>query len=237
MSRTFRVRPALPSDLGWGRRLLGEAGLPDAGLADQFPAAYAVLEEEGRPIGLAGLERYRGAGLLRSVAIAPEVRGGGAGRALVEDRLAEAFGVSRTRIRPVLVRLANESIVTLTPNRGATVAQPSEQEAREVFEVRRLVESPLVARFIARAEAADIQLLTRCIRDEEAARATETMHSTAREAAKVAKMANVRQLALTHFSARYSRDPSDLAREAREEFGGEIVLAKDGMELEVPFRE
>ena len=53
------------------------------------------------------------------------------GTKLVEDRLASAFGVSRTRVRPVLVRLANEQIVTLTPNRGATVAQPSEQEARE----------------------------------------------------------------------------------------------------------
>jgi len=54
------------------------------------------------------------------------------GTKLVEDRLATAFGVSRTRIRPVLVRLANEQIVTLTMNRGATVAQPTEAEAREI---------------------------------------------------------------------------------------------------------
>lgn len=92
------------------------------------------------------------------------------GTKLVEDRLANAFGVSRTLIRPVLVRLANEQIVTLTPNRGATIAQPSEQEAREVFEVRRLIESQLVERFVDRAERDDIQLLTQCIRDEEAAR-------------------------------------------------------------------
>lgn len=102
------------------------------------------------------------------------------GTKLVEDRLAEAFGVSRTRIRPVLVRLANESIVTLTPNRGAAVAQPSEREAREVFEVRRLVEAPLVARFIANAETADMQALTRCIRDEEAARGAGDMHRAIR---------------------------------------------------------
>ncbi len=92
------------------------------------------------------------------------------GTKLVEDRLASAFGVSRTLIRPVLVRLANEQIVTLTPNRGATIAQPSEQEAREVFELRRLIESQLVERFVDRAERDDIQLLTQCIRDEEAAR-------------------------------------------------------------------
>ena len=92
------------------------------------------------------------------------------GTKLVEDKLASAFGVSRTRIRPVLVRLANEQVVTLTPNRGATIAQPTEQEAREVFEVRRLIEPSLVELFIAKASEADMQLLKACIDDEEAAR-------------------------------------------------------------------
>lgn len=92
------------------------------------------------------------------------------GTKLVEDKLASAFGVSRTRIRPVLMRLANEQVVTLIPNRGATIAQPSEQEAREVFEARRLIEPRLVELFIARASKADMQTLKRCIDDEEAAR-------------------------------------------------------------------
>ncbi|MBW0170595.1 MAG: GntR family transcriptional regulator [Hydrogenophaga sp.] len=102
------------------------------------------------------------------------------GTKLVEDRLANAFGVSRTLIRPVLVRLANEQVVTLTPNRGATIAQPSEQEAREVFEVRRLIESSLVERFTACADRDDIQLLTQCIRDEEAARTAGDMRRAIR---------------------------------------------------------
>jgi DNA-binding GntR family transcriptional regulator len=102
------------------------------------------------------------------------------GTKLVEDRLATAFGVSRTLIRPVLVRLANEQVVTLTPNRGATIAQPSEQEAREVFEVRRLIEARLVERFVGRAHRDDIQLLTQCIRDEEAARAAGDMRRAIR---------------------------------------------------------
>jgi DNA-binding GntR family transcriptional regulator len=92
------------------------------------------------------------------------------GTKLIEDRLATAFGVSRTRIRPVLVRLANEQIVTLTPNRGATVAQPTESEAREVFEVRRMIEPTLIECFIANAATDDIAILSRCIAEEEAAR-------------------------------------------------------------------
>jgi len=92
------------------------------------------------------------------------------GTKLVEDRLATAFGVSRTRIRPVLVRLANEQIVTLTPNRGATVAQPTQEEAREVFEVRRMIEPTLITCFIEQANTSDIATLAQCIDQEEEAR-------------------------------------------------------------------
>jgi DNA-binding GntR family transcriptional regulator len=92
------------------------------------------------------------------------------GTKLVEDRLATAFGVSRTRIRPALVQLANERIVDFTPNRGATVAQPTEAEAREVFEVRRMIEPTLVERFIERADGKQVALLAECLDAEQAAR-------------------------------------------------------------------
>lgn len=102
------------------------------------------------------------------------------GTKLIEEKLASAFGVSRTRIRPVLVRLANEQIVTLTPNRGAMVAQPTEKEAREVFEVRRMIEPTLIACFIDSATVEDIAILTRCITDEEIARAAGDMRRAIR---------------------------------------------------------
>ena len=102
------------------------------------------------------------------------------GTKLVEDRLAEAFGVSRTRIRPVLVRLANEQVVTLTPNRGATIAEPTEREAREVFEVRRLIEPTLVERFVTQATHQDIQLLAKAIDEEETARVAGDMRRAIR---------------------------------------------------------
>ena len=72
--------------------------------------------------------------------------------------------------------------------------------------------------------------------DEEAERAVETGHSTAREAAIVAREASVITLLLTHFSARYSRDAADLGKEARQCFERTLV-GKDGFEIEVPFRD
>jgi len=70
--------------------------------------------------------------------------------------------------------------------------------------------------------------------DEEAERAVETGHSTAREAAMIARDADVRRLVLTHFSARYSHDASELEREARQVFGN-VLAARDGTELDVPY--
>ena len=86
------------------------------------------------------------------------------------------------------------------------------------------------------ARNADLLVHEATFGDEESERAVETGHSTAREAARVATEAGVRRLVLTHFSARYSRDASDLEREARSEFEN-VVVGKDGMEMDVPFRE
>lgn len=92
------------------------------------------------------------------------------GTKLVEDKLGQAFGVSRTRIRQVLIRLAHEQVITLEPNKGATVAQPTVEDAREVFEARALIEGVLVQRFIERATPDDLQALVDCIEAEEEAR-------------------------------------------------------------------
>jgi ribonuclease Z len=86
------------------------------------------------------------------------------------------------------------------------------------------------------SEHADLLVHEATFADEEADRARETGHSTAREAAAVARSAGVRQLVLTHFSARYSRDASELLRQAREEFDA-VALARDGLEIDVPYQD
>jgi DNA-binding GntR family transcriptional regulator len=92
------------------------------------------------------------------------------GTRLVEDHLAEASGSTRGRIRQVLARLAHENLVTLIPNRGAFVASPTVEEAREVFAMRNLLEPPL-AEWLARSPRAEhIRRMRHHIEQEAAAR-------------------------------------------------------------------
>jgi DNA-binding GntR family transcriptional regulator len=91
------------------------------------------------------------------------------GTALQEDALSKAFGVSRTVIRKVLQQLALERLVDIVPNRGASVAKPTAEEARQVFEARRVVERILVEKAMARASDADIAELIATAKSEQVA--------------------------------------------------------------------
>ena len=71
------------------------------------------------------------------------------GTKLAEQQIADIFKVSRTLVRQALNQLSRDHLVTLAPARGAFVATPSIEEARQVFEVRRMVESAMVRRLCA----------------------------------------------------------------------------------------
>jgi ribonuclease Z len=84
------------------------------------------------------------------------------------------------------------------------------------------------------AHEADVLVHEATFADEEAQRARETGHSTAREAAEQARGANVRKLALTHLSTRYGG--REIRDEARSVFPGTEV-PRDFDTIEVPFPE
>lgn len=76
------------------------------------------------------------------------------GARLKEEELAELVGASRTPIRHALARLKNEGLVTVTPHRGAVVAEYSLEDAREIFDLRERLE-PYAARLAAERSDAD----------------------------------------------------------------------------------
>ncbi len=78
------------------------------------------------------------------------------GTKLAEQAIADIFKVSRTLVRQALNQLSRDRLVTLSPARGAFVATPSIEEARQVFEVRRMLEAALVKQLCA--SAADEQV-------------------------------------------------------------------------------
>jgi len=85
---------------------------------------------------------------------------------LREEALGRVYSVSRTKVRAALLTLSKDKLIEIIPDKGAFVCQPSVKDAREVFAVRRVLESEVVRLFIANAKAADYQVLEQHIRFE-----------------------------------------------------------------------
>lgn len=91
------------------------------------------------------------------------------GTKLVEQQIADVFSVSRTVVRQALNQLSRDRLVTLEPARGAFVAMPSVDEARQVFEVRRMVEGGMVRQLAARITDAQLATLREHLQAERSA--------------------------------------------------------------------
>lgn len=145
---------------------------------------------------------------------------------------ARAFGIPEG---PLWGRLHRGEGVTLPDGRRVEAAElvgPTRPGRRIVISG----DTRPCASTIEVARDADLLVHEATFAEEESARAKETGHATAREAAQVAAAAGVLSLVLTHLSARYSRDPGELEREARPVFR-ETVVARDGMTVDVAFRD
>ncbi|MBK5925813.1 GntR family transcriptional regulator [Rhodobaculum claviforme] len=93
------------------------------------------------------------------------------GARLKEEQLAEIFEVSRARIRQAFAMLERDGLILLVPNRGACVAEPTIDEARDVFFARRAIEGRVVERLCARIDAPGIARLRAHVEAERAAHA------------------------------------------------------------------
>src|SRR3954447_22147945 len=91
------------------------------------------------------------------------------GMRVTEATLCEIFGVSRAVVRMALLRLSHDRIVTLTPNRGATISRPTVREMRDVFELRRLLEGAAMEVAAERVLPRELDALRELVHEEHAA--------------------------------------------------------------------
>ncbi|MEV7426751.1 MULTISPECIES: GntR family transcriptional regulator [unclassified Streptomyces] len=86
------------------------------------------------------------------------------GGRLTEEHLARRYGVSRVPVREALRTLESEGFVTTRRHVGACVAEPTEQEAADLLEVRLLLEPLGAARAAQRRTEAHLKVLRGLVR-------------------------------------------------------------------------
>jgi amino-acid N-acetyltransferase len=86
----MRAEPARAHDLRGALDLLGRAELTEQDVAERWGHYFVVREDDGRVVGVAGLEVHGEDGLLRSVAVDADYRGQGLATSLVEAALERA---------------------------------------------------------------------------------------------------------------------------------------------------
>jgi DNA-binding GntR family transcriptional regulator len=85
---------------------------------------------------------------------------------LKESELCQVFGVSRTIIRRILLRLSLDKVVELRPNRGAVIATPVAEDVRQIFVARRLLEIGIIPDACKYCITADSDLLINIVGHE-----------------------------------------------------------------------
>ena len=91
------------------------------------------------------------------------------GTKLAEQKLADHFGVSRTLVRQALFQLSQNRLIKLEPARGAFVAAPSVEEAKQVFAVRRMLEAEMARAFARTATPSKVEALREHVAQEKLA--------------------------------------------------------------------
>lgn len=88
------------------------------------------------------------------------------GSRLREEELAQTFAISRTLVRQALHKLAQDGVITLRPNRGAMVPEPTRRDGEHVFDARRVVECEVARRLAGKLSAEQLAELRRSVEAE-----------------------------------------------------------------------
>lgn len=91
------------------------------------------------------------------------------GTRLIEAQLVQSLNANRNHVRVALQRLALKRIVSIEPNKGASIAQPSVEEARAVFAARSVIERGIIEILVSRRGALNLPLLRKQRSQEQAA--------------------------------------------------------------------
>ena len=89
------------------------------------------------------------------------------GTRLTEENLSKIFNVGRTTIRSALLRLSQDHIIEIEPNKGAFIASPTVKQAHDILEARKIIEVAIVTDVIKYATASDFDLLRRIVKAEQ----------------------------------------------------------------------
>jgi ribonuclease Z len=161
------------------------------------------------------------------------------GYALVEDDRKGRFDRERAEELGVPVGPKFQQLHAGTPIEleDGTVVRP-EQVVGDPRPGRRFVytgDTRPSEQVVSVAEDADLLVHDATFANDRVDRARKTAHSTAEQAAEIARRAEAVRLALTHISSRYAGDVSTHLREARDAFDGEVFVPDDGELVEVPY--
>ncbi|CDZ30131.1 Transcriptional regulator, GntR family [Neorhizobium galegae bv. officinalis] len=86
---------------------------------------------------------------------------------ILEDAIADHFGVSRTVVRGALGVLESDHLLERKKNRGTFVAEPGIEEAKALFEARRKLEHVILELVLGHATADQLDALEKLTDEEE----------------------------------------------------------------------
>ncbi|MBE6940117.1 MAG: GntR family transcriptional regulator [Ruminococcaceae bacterium] len=89
------------------------------------------------------------------------------GNRIPDEEIIQQTGVSRSSIRPALVRLSYDGLVEIIPNRGAFVVKPDAEDMRQVFRIREVLEAGALREACKNRTGRQLQAMARNLKEQE----------------------------------------------------------------------